>query len=307
MTDKLKVLCSQLFYPVTIGRHIIEELQERDDIEIKTVGPSYSNWIPWNGGMTLPAKYAFNPDYVIPTRGNTVSISFAENMLGNWQPDVILQLDAGFHFTGRPKHGFNVQYKSDPHALTDFYNQVSGDFDLIFCSQTPYIQEGEVYMPYAYSDKWFYPEPQEKLYDACLIGIPYSQRVGLANALKQAGINVFMGQGIVFDDYRKVYNQSKVALSWSSLLDTPMRVYEAMGMKLPLVANRTPDLMNQFNDGPEFLSFDTANEAVDQVQWLLNNPDEAEQIARSGYASAKFKYTWKERVNDMLEAIKEKI
>lgn len=304
---KLKILATTLFYPVSIGRYIIEELQARDDLEVKTIGPAFGAWIPWNGGMNLPAKYAFNPDISIPTKANTVSMSFAEMMLGGWEPDVIMQFDAGWHFTGRPKHGLNVQYQSDPHALKDFYRGVRGDFDLVFCSQTPYMDEGEVYMPYAYSDRWFYPEPQEKIYDACMIGIPYNQRVHLANALKREGINVFMGQGIVFDEYREMYNKSKVALSWSSLLDTPMRVYEAMGMHLPLVANQTPDLCQQFKDGPAFMGFNDVNEAVDQVKWLLENPIEADQIARTGYVTVRFKYTWKERVNDMLEKIKEQI
>lgn len=307
MIDKLRVLATTLFYPVSIGRGIIEELQARDDLDVKTIGPNYSNWIPWNGGMVLPAKYTFSSDISMPTGPNHVPMAFAESLLGGWEPDVIMQFDAGWHFTGRPKHGLNVQYQSDPHCLKDFYRGVRQDFDLVLCSQTPYIDEGEVYMPYAYSDKWFYPEEQEKIYDACLIGIPYGQRVGLANALKQAGINVFLGQGIVFDDYRKVYNQSKVALSWSSLLDTPMRVYESMGMRLPLVANRTPDLANQFNDGLDCLMFDTVNEAVEQVIWLLCHPEDADRIAKNGYISTKFAFTWKERVQDMLNEIMRKI
>lgn len=307
MSDKLKVLCSQMYYPVSIGRCAIEELMARDDIEVKTIGPAYGAWIPWNGGTTLPAKYAFNPDIAIPTKANSVSMSFAEMMLGNWEPDVIMQFDAGWHFTGRPKHGLNVQYQSDPHCLKDFYRGVRDDFDLVFCSQTPYMQEGEVYMPYAYSDKWFYPEPQEKIYDACLIGIPYNQRVGLANALKQAGINVFLGQGIVFDDYRKVYNQSKVALSWSSLLDTPMRVYEAMGMIRPLVANRTPDLCRQFDDGYDFRGFDTVEEAVAQVAIALSGPESTQAMSWNAYQKVRPAYTWKQRVQDMLDVIKEKI
>jgi hypothetical protein len=306
--SKIKILATQLFYPVSIGRHILEEFAAREDVELKTIGPSYGSWIPWNGGMNLPAKYTFNPDIALPpTNMNHLPIGVAEARLGDWQPDVVLQLDAGWHFTGRPKHGLNVHYLSDPHALRSFYDSVAGDFDLTWCSQTPYINPGEVYMPYAYSDKWFYPEPLDKIYDACLVGIPYGQRVGLANALKREGINVFLGQGIVFDDYRKIYNQSKVALSWSSLQDTPMRVYEAMGMIRPLIANRTPDLMNQFDDGYDFRGFDTVEEAVVQVAIALSGPESTQAIAWNGYEKVRPEYTWKKRVQDMMDQIKEKI
>ena len=110
-----------------------------------------------------------------------------------------------------------------------------------------------------------------------------------------------------FDEYRQIYNQSKVAISWSSLLDTPMRVYEAMGMQIPLVANRTPDLMNQFKDGLDFVGFDTVDQAVQSVLHLVQNQENAKRIARNGYLTAKFEYTWKERVGEMIDQLMRRI
>ena len=303
----MKILCSQVFYPISIGRYLIEALQERQDVELKTVGPAWGNQIPWNGGMNVLQKYAFNPDIPLPKNINNIPMSFVESRLGDWKPDVVLQVDAGFHMIGRPVHGYNVQVLSDPHCLMGFYDQVRPYFDLVWNMQTPYMKPDHEYLMYAYSDKWFYPEETPKVYDACLIGLHYHQRDRLVKALRDQGLNVYYDIGPAFDEYRQIYNQSKVAISWSSLLDTPMRVYEAMGMQIPLVANRTPDLMNQFKEGLDFRGFDTLEEAVQTVMFFVNNQADADRIARNGFLTAKFEYTWKERVGEMIDQLMRRI
>jgi len=303
----MKILASQVFYPVSIGRYIIEALQERPDVELKTVGPAWGNQIPWNGNLYLPQKYTFNPDIPLPKNINNIPMAFVENHLNGWQPDVVLQIDAGFHMIGRPVYGYNVEVLTDPHALMGFYDQVRPYFDLVWNMQTPYMKPDHEYLMYAYSDKWFYPEDTPKVYDACLIGLHYHQRDRLVDALRAKGLNVYYDIGPAFDEYRQIYNQSKVAISWSSLLDTPMRVYEAMGMRIPLVANRTPDLMNQFKDGLDFKGFDTVEQAVEVVLWFLQNPADADRIASNGYLTATFEYTWRERVGEMIDQLMRKI
>ena len=129
----------------------------------------------------------------------------------------------------------------------------------------------------------------------------------MVDALRAKGLNVYYDIGPAFDEYRQIYNQSKVAISWSSLLDTPMRVYEAMGMRIPLVANRTADLMIQFKEGLDFRGFDTLDDAVQTVLFLVNNQTDADRIAKNGYLVAKFEYTWKERVGEMINQLIRKI
>lgn len=305
--EKLKIVWSQLFYPVSIGRYILEAFQEREDCEIRTIGPAFGNWIPWGGGMTLPSRYVLNPDIYLPRTVTQCSIGLAEAQLKDFAPDVWIQVDAGFHFVGKPKHGLNVLVETDPHALPDWYNQVRKYHDLVWCMQTPYLNSGETFLPYAYSSKWFYPENREKIYDACLIGIPYTQRHLLIDRLKKEGLRIYFGHGAAYEEYRQIYNQSRVALSWSSLYDTPMRVYEAFGMCIPLVANRTADLMNQFTDGVDFRGFDTVEEGVEQVKWCLENPDGVlDMVSRAGQKAFEG-YTWKVRAGQMIEEIKRRL
>ena len=45
-----------------------------------------------------------------------------------------------------------------------------------FVMQTPYMDAGEIYLPYGYSKRYHFPERLEKEYDVCLIGLDYSHR-----------------------------------------------------------------------------------------------------------------------------------
>lgn len=175
--------------------------------------------------------------------------------------------------------------------------------DVVFCMQSNYMVGDDVWLPYAVDNHWFYPEELEMKYDACIIGLQYQQRTDLVNRLRSKGKKVFYENGVVFNEYRTTYNSSKVALSWSSLQDTPVRVYEMMGMKRPLVANRTPDLMRLFKDGVHFLGFDNLDEAEQQVNYLLEHPEYADEMANTAYNEVMAKHTWKHRIDEMLELI----
>ena len=136
--------------------------------------------------------------------------------------------------------------------------------------QKVYSTYDEIYLPYAYDPTVHYPMPEViKEYDACLIGLQYDKRMGLISGLRSHNLRINSGIGLVFDEYRMAYNQSKVALSWSSLLDIPARVFEGMAMGLPLVANRLPDMPLFFEEGVDYLGFDNEQEAIKQVLSLL--------------------------------------
>ena len=114
-------------------------------------------------------------------------------------------------------------------------------------------------------------------------------------------MDVYYDIGQVYDEYRLIYNQSRVALSWSSLKDTPTRVFEAFGMKSPLVANRTPDLPTFFVEGEHYLGFDDEVEATIQVEKLLRAPDFAEEIAQNALRKVRSAHSWDHRITQLLE------
>ncbi len=166
-----------------------------------------------------------------------------------------------------------------------------------------YCQNDEMYLPYALDPTVHYPMDVEKEYDACLIGLHYDTRTMLVNSLVSRGMNVYYSIGEIYDLYREKYNRSKMALSWSSRLDIPARVFEAMGMKVPLLANYIPDMDLHFEDEKHYYSFRDINEAIVKARWILENYNDAKLVAENAYKLVLEKHTWDHRVKRILEDI----
>jgi spore maturation protein CgeB len=106
----------------------------------------------------------------------------------------------------------------------------------------------------------------------------------------------------VYDEARDIYHNTKVGFNWSSLLDTTARVYELMAMGTVPVLNRVPDLMNMFENGKDYVGFDTANEAVNHVEYYVNHPEEAEAISAQAKEAVK-EHTWDARMETVLQEV----
>jgi spore maturation protein CgeB len=119
------------------------------------------------------------------------------------------------------------------------------------------------------------------------------------SALERKGYKIKYEIGLCFDEYRQAYNQSKVAFSWSSMLDLPARIWEAFAMGVPLVTNHVPDLNTFFVKGEHYLGFETVDEAVRQVEFLLNNPEHAKIMADTAQRKVK-PHTWDNRISQIL-------
>lgn len=298
--SKLKIVFSQIFYPVSIGRYLEFALDRCNDVEVYKVGPFSGNWIPWAGGMTLPEKYAKQPDLPLSMNGARIPISFIEHKLP-WQPDLWLQVDAGFHFQGKPQHSQNFIIGTDPHVLNyDHQRQLADKF---FCMQAHYARSGDEYLPYAYDPIYHSPEKQPRNYDVCLIGLHYENRNKLVNELKDRGINVFYSLGPSFDEARTLYNQAPIGINWSSLQDLTARVFELLGMHRLAVVNDVPDLSHFFVDERDLIVFETIDEAIEKIVHYLDNSSETEIIAEQGHKTVQA-HTWDARIEQILSHIR---
>ena len=298
----MKIALVSLWYPVTMSHYFRRALERRDDVELVTIGPFTNNYIPWAGGMRLPMKYVYTPTHPLPQsliqKGKVTPQIF--QMFDDLNDvDLYLEVDAGFYLDPKPD-GLVAHVATDPHCLN--YDRQRELADYFFGMQTPYIKEGDFYLPYAFDPTLHYPEEREKIYDACLIGLQYQHRTQLVSLLRQQRLNVYYEIGDVYDEYRQRYNESKIALSWSSLQDTPTRVFEALGMGLALVCNRTPDLVTFFVDGEHYLGFDNAEEGAKQAMKLLVDDDLREEIANAGYRKVQ-QHTWDHRITQILETV----
>jgi hypothetical protein len=284
---------------LAIGRYFEAALKRRaanDEIELVTVGPYTGHWIPWNGGMTLPDKYAIPPTLPLPRGSKPVPISYIEGQLPQ-KPDLWLQVDAGWHMTGRPAHGKNVIVATDPHVLN--YDQQRAWADVFYCMQACYAKPGDEYLPYAYDPIWHAPQSEARLFDVCLLGLHYQNRNQLVNALRERGVKVYYDLGPCYDEARALYNQAPLGFNWSSLNDLTARVFELLGLGRLAVVNRVPDLAKFFEDGRDLVAFETLGEAVEKIIYYLAHEAEAEAIAERGRLAVQ-PHTWDARVGQIL-------
>lgn len=290
---KMKILLLYKAYPFCLASYFRRALERRQDVELFTCGEFFGQEIPWNGGMTISMKYPNRVDLPLPPGMNKVSWSMISNRLP-WKPDLIINVDAGFHLSTKPDVPYYV-VATDPHVLGDWYSEVRPLADKFFNMQgIPYIQEGDVWLPYAFDPKVHYVEPlnpeNNNTYDCSIIGLHYPQRDEWVSKLRAKGVKVNYRIGDIYDEYREENNKAWIGLNWSSLQDVTARVFEIMAMKLVPVLNRLPGLDELgFVEGQHYLGFSTMDEAVGKVLWAINNRPFAEQIALQAYQLVNWK------------------
>ena len=204
MSKKLFVAVGGIHYPMSMMKYFIRALQRRDDVELWTFGPYTGNWIPWNSGMSVLPKYAEPPSFPMPQ--SMISSPVAAEIINPHfpkTPDLTLLIDAGWHPTTRPLGEVVATIKTDPHAIPDkFYAVPKSYSDVCFSMQTPYMKNGDVYLPYAYDPTVHYPMDSNLEFDVCMIGLHYEERTQLVNRLLKQGMKVHYSIGSIFDEYR---------------------------------------------------------------------------------------------------------
>lgn len=313
---KIKVLLLYIAYPLAIATYFKKAFQHRGDVDLRVAGPYTGSWIPWMGGMTLPEKYAVPIDIPLPfapTIGE-VNYDIVKTQLGDWVPDIIINIDAGIHWKYKPSDGMVVTIGTDPHVLNEWYDAPRKYSDKFYNMQLCYSKPGDRYLPYAYSQYDHYPihrvlenekylegvEQTEQDTDAVLIGMPYDQRTQWVSQLRAKGVSVIFENGPVFDEARALYNRGRIGLNWSSLQDLNARAFELPAMRLAPVMNLVPDVGRFFEQGIHYKGFTNVAEAVEAVVWLKEHPKECDTMAQVAYENVKSE-TYDARIDLLLE------
>lgn len=313
---KTKILLLYKAYPFAIASYFRRALERRHDVELFTLGAFTGQSIPWNGNMTIPMKYPNQVDLPLPANMNSVAWNMVSSRLP-WEPDLVLNIDAGFHFSTKPSVPYYV-VGTDPHVLSPWYDKVRPIADKFFNMQhLPYLQDGDVWLPYAFDPYAHYPTPNHYShqniigpeYDCSIIGLHYPQRDEWVSKLRGHGIKVNYRIGDIYDEYREENNKAWIGLNWSSLEDVTARVFEIMAMKLVPVLNRLPGLdVLGFEENRHYLGFSNMDEAVEKVLWAKSHPDQAKQIALGAYQFVHNKnMTWDNRVAQILSTFSESV
>jgi len=214
----IRVLLTYKAYPLTMASYFRRALERRNDIELFTCGEFFGQEIPWNGGMEIPMKYPNQVDLPLPRGADTLSWGTIKGRLP-WKPDLVLNVDAGFHFSTKPDVPYYV-VATDPHVLGDWYKMVRPLADKFFNMQWAYMQAGDELLPYAMDPDCHYPiDGMSEEYDCSIIGLHYPQRDEWVKRLRALGVTVNYRIGDIYDEYREENNKAWIGLNWSSLND----------------------------------------------------------------------------------------
>ena len=172
----------------------------------------------------------------------------------------------------------------------------------MFNPQVLYSAPDEYYLPYAADSIYHRPLPGvTKIYDVCIIGSYYENRVELIKRLREAGFQCFFQLGLAKHDAQLVMNQSTICVNWSSRDDMTARVFEAMSTGIVLLANRVPALQSMFVEDDQFVAFSSMAEAVDKVRGIVSDPQRSARIAGSGREAIETgRHFWDDRLSTIL-------
>lgn len=303
------IIITGLFFSVTAClEYVTRAFKRREDVRVITAGSYHGlDMSVWGNGISMmPQHYDFRPDIVFPAMPigeSHIPIQMIESQLKDFIPDLWLNVDAGFRYLGKPSKGISAVFYTDPHTgLRDIYNRHKGQYDFHFNPQTPYLEGNEIYLPYASDKEWHERiEGEEKIYDVTIIGNYYQQRVELINKLKSKGLRTFFQLGYKGEEAKKIMNQSKIILNWSSKDDLTARCFETMGCGSVLLANRVPDLTKHFIEGEHYYGFNEIGEAESKVDYILSHWEEAEKVANNGYKISNELHRWDHRVAEIMK------
>jgi len=82
-----------------------------------------------------------------------------------------------------------------------------------------------------------------------------------------------------------------------------MRLFEATGMGLVLLVEDKSNITEIFEPDKEIVVFKSFDQAVEKIEWLINNEEERKKIANAAQKKVFEKHTYINRVDLLIEKI----
>lgn len=130
-----------------------------------------------------------------------------------------------------------------------------------------------------------------------------NDRVKILDQIFRAFPNSWLSYNTFFLDAAKRYVRGRVGLNVSIKQDLNMRFFEGLSYGVCHVCNRDMEGWADlgFVEGTDFVGWNTVEEAVDKISWLLKHPEEREEIAEAGMKKVRAHHTYEDRVRTLLE------
>lgn len=104
----------------------------------------------------------------------------------------------------------------------------------------------------------------------------------------------------------KVFMRTKVNLNITLrtiCTGVPLRVFDIMGAGGFLITNYQQDMYELFEEGKDFIMYESLEDLKEKVSYYLNHDDERIAIAQSGYNKVKKYHTFEKRIEEIMKIV----
>lgn len=121
---------------------------------------------------------------------------------------------------------------------------------------------------------------------------------------KEAGMK--FDKFVIGHDMVKAINSYKIHWNRCIAGDTNYRIFETLGCKTFLLTNEVPDLPKLFTSWQHLVTYKNPVDCLDKIRYYLENENERNSIAESGYNHVRKHHTYDVRAKQLLEIIQQK-
>jgi len=205
----------------------------------------------------------------------------------------------------------------DTHTNLDMRYDRIDSFDLIYCAQLRGVVELRErsdrvpanfrWLPLAANPNMHYHIDSRKELDWAFVGhaprdrwLP-TDRADLLDILKERFPERYFAGTAFFDDMMVIFNAARVLFNRSIIDDINMRVFETMITGTPLLTNHLPEQFVLFRPNVDYVGYSDADEMVEKMKWLLDNPRIAKRIGHEGRSCILANHLYRHRMYRILE------
>ena len=280
----MKILITCDHFAVASGRYAYDALK-RMGHDVKSQGLSHGNLI-W--GKEIDPQYAWVPD--VPE--------------ADWKPDLVIHMDPN-RKPIRVGNALHVVYGVDNH-VRDYWPDFGWDhLFLVHKFGNRIGEENVTWLPCGYDPVYFDggPKLESRTLDAAMIAYMYDNRASSIYALRHhlPQLTIAYDTGPVYDEFAAIYRNAKISLVRSFGKDVAIRVWETAAMGCLLIMDWCHDAEELgLEHGKNCLVYQTDEELVQRVKWVMMNPDDAQKIANAGKRWAR-PHTWDARLQVIVD------
>ena len=107
-------------------------------------------------------------------------------------------------------------------------------------------------------------------------------------------------------DMPKVFRCSKINLNLTSKsikTGVPLRIFDILGAGGFLITNYQQELTEYFEIGQDLVIYENEEDLIQKIKYYLEHEEERVEIARKGQEKVRKMYTWKQRIEDIMEIV----